>query len=47
MIIHGEKDIRTPYKEAQTFMKKLDKAGIKYEKMIIAERDTWVLKRRE
>jgi dipeptidyl aminopeptidase/acylaminoacyl peptidase len=37
MIIHGEKDIRTPYKEAQTFMKKLDKAGIKYEKMIIAK----------
>jgi dipeptidyl aminopeptidase/acylaminoacyl peptidase len=37
MIIHGEKDIRTPYKEAQTFMKELDKAGIKYEKMIIAK----------
>ena len=39
MIIHGEKDIRTPYKEAQTFMKALDKVGIKYEKMII-EKET-------
>jgi 4-hydroxy-L-threonine phosphate dehydrogenase PdxA len=30
MIIHGEKDIRTPYQEAKAFMKKMDKAGIKY-----------------
>ena len=35
MIIHGGKDMRTPYKEAVTFMKELDKNGIKYEKMII------------
>ena len=26
MIIHGEKDIRTPYQEAKAFMKKLDKS---------------------
>ena len=35
MIIHGGKDIRTPYKEAVTFMKELDKRGITYEKMIV------------
>ena len=35
MIIHGEKDIRTPYKEAVTFMKELDKSWFKYEKMIV------------
>ncbi len=35
MIIHGGKDIRTPYKEAVTFMKELDKKGITYEKMIV------------
>ena len=35
MIIHGGKDIRTPYKEAVTFMKELDKRGIEYEKMIV------------
>ena len=35
MLIHGGKDIRTPYKEAVTFMKELDKKGIKYEKMIV------------
>ena len=46
MIIHGEKDIRTPYKEAKAFMKKLDKAGIKYEKMII-EKETHGFSREE
>ena len=35
MIIHGGKDMRTPYKEAVAFMKELDKKGIKYEKMIV------------
>ena len=35
MIIHGGKDLRTPYKEAVTFMKELDKNGISYEKMIV------------
>jgi len=35
MIIHGGKDIRTPYKEAVTFMKELDRKGITYEKMIV------------
>ena len=35
MIIHGGKDIRTPYKEAVTFMKELDKRGITYEKIIV------------
>ena len=39
MIIHGKKDIRTPYKEAEAFMKAMDKNGIKYEKMII-EKET-------
>ena len=38
MIIHGGKDIRTPYKEAVTFMKELDKKGITYEKMIVEKR---------
>jgi len=38
-LIHGEMDIRTPYKEAVSFMKKLDKYGIEYEKMII-EKET-------
>lgn len=39
MLIHGKKDVRTPYKEAEAFMKALDKNGIKYEKMII-EKET-------
>ena len=46
MIIHGEKDIRTPYKEAKAFMKKMDKAGIEYEKMII-EKETHGFSREE
>ena len=46
MIIHGKKDIRTPYQEAKAFMKKLDKAGIKYEKMII-EKETHGFSREE
>ena len=39
MLIHGKKDVRTPYKEAEAFMKAMDKNGIKYEKMII-EKET-------
>ena len=35
MIIHGKKEIRTPYKEAEAFMKAMDKNSIKYEKLII------------
>ena len=33
------RSIRTPYKEAEAFMKAMDKNGIKYEKMII-EKET-------
>lgn len=39
MLIHGKKDVRTPFKEAEAFMKAMDKNGIKYEKMII-EKET-------
>jgi len=39
MIIHGKQDVRTPYKEAEAFMRAMDKNGIEYEKMII-EKET-------
>ena len=39
MIIHGKEDIRTPWQEAEAFMKGMDKNGIEYEKMII-EKET-------
>ncbi len=39
MIIHGKEDIRTPYQEAEAFMKGMDRNGIEYEKMII-EKET-------
>jgi dipeptidyl aminopeptidase/acylaminoacyl peptidase len=46
MIIHGKKDIRTPFKEAEAFMKAMDKNGIEYEKMII-EKETHGFSREE
>jgi dipeptidyl aminopeptidase/acylaminoacyl peptidase len=39
LLIHGEKDQRTPYKEAVAFMKAMDKAGIEYEKLIIEKEE--------
>ena len=39
LLIHGEKDQRTPYKEAVSFMKAMDKAGIEYEKLIIEKEE--------
>jgi dipeptidyl aminopeptidase/acylaminoacyl peptidase len=39
LLIHGEKDQRTPYKEAVSFMEAMDKAGIEYEKLIIEKEE--------
>jgi dienelactone hydrolase len=39
LLIHGTEDQRTPYKEAVAFMKAMDKAGIKYEKLIIKKEE--------
>ena len=39
MLIHGKKDVRTPYKRLKLSLKAMDKNGIKYEKMII-EKET-------
>jgi acylaminoacyl-peptidase len=38
-LLHGKKDIRTPYKDAELFMEEMDRNNISYEKMIITKEE--------
>ena len=38
-LLHGKKDIRTPYKDAELFMQEMDRNNISYEKMIITKEE--------
>tara|TARA_E500000081_G_scaffold107325_1_gene109057 strand:- start:58 stop:2052 length:1995 start_codon:yes stop_codon:yes gene_type:complete len=38
-LLHGKKDIRTPYKDAELFMQEMDRNNIPYEKMIITKEE--------